>query len=300
MRLFVFSYNRGPFLANCIDSIERLAPEHSLTVVDDASDDPETLAVLARAAKHHTVVTGEALSGHKHGGLYPNMQAAFDTVPDKALFCFLQDDTQLVRPLTGEDEAALHRQFDHAPTLGFISPAFIRQISLKHAVDRDFRFDATLDLWFWHPQRRSTGAYYSDLLIARSDRLRAAGWRFESGESSNNQQAQRHFMRMGRLRVPFAMWLPNGPAFRGKQKSWALRFAERRRRCGLYPLQDLAADVEADLHQGTPPALPVAERCLNARSQHRLPVPWTYDPMQGQRWLKWMDRLATKRQRRRQ
>ena len=147
MRLFVFSYNRGPFLANCIDSIERLAPEHSLTVVDDASDDPETLAVLARAAKHHTVVTGEALSGHKHGGLYPNMQAAFDTVPDKALFCFLQDDTQLVRPLTGEDEAALHRQFDHAPTLGFISPAFIRQISLKHAVDRDFRFDATLDLW---------------------------------------------------------------------------------------------------------------------------------------------------------
>ncbi|WP_420427858.1 hypothetical protein [Algiphilus sp.] len=295
MRLFVFSYNRGPFLANCIDSIERLAPEHPLTVVDDASDDPETQAVLSRAAQRHTVITSEALSGHKHGGLYPNMQAAFDSVADASMFCFLQDDTQLVRPLTRGDEASLHQQFDRAPTLGFISPAFIRQISLKHAVDRDFRFDEALDLWFWHPQRRSTGAYYSDLLIARSDRLRAVGWRFESGESTNNQQAQRHFMRMGRLRVPFAMWLPNGPAFRGKQKSWALRFAERRRQCGLYPLKDLAAEAEARLREGTPPPLPIAESFLDVRGERRLPVPWTYDPMQGQRWLKWMDRLAGRR-----
>lgn len=297
MRLFVFSYNRGPFLANCIDSIERLAPDHPLTVVDDASDDPETLAVLARAAQRHTVVNSEALSGHKHGGLYPNMQAAFESVADASLFCFLQDDTQVVRPLTGDDERALQQQFDRAPTLGFVSPAFTRQISLKHAVDRDFRFDAALDLWFWHPQRRSTGAYYSDLLIARSDRLRAVGWRFESGESANNQQAQTHFMRMGRLRVPFAMWLPNGPAFRGKQKSWALRFAERQRHCGLYPLQDLAAEAEARLREGTPPPLPIAESFLDVRGERRLPVPWTYDPMQGQRWLKWMDRLAAKARR---
>ncbi|MHA7835232.1 MAG: glycosyltransferase [Algiphilus sp.] len=295
MRLFVFSYNRGPFLANCIDSIERLAPDFPLTIVDDASDDPDTIAVLERAAQHHTVVTSAALSGHKHGGLYANMQSAFDTVPDATLFCFLQDDTQLVRPLTAGDEAALQQQFDHAPTLGFVSPAFIRQVSLKHVEDRDFRFDAALDLWFWHPQKRSTGAYYSDLLIARSDRLRAVGWRFESGESTNNQQAQMHFQRMGRLRVPFAMWLPNGPAFRGKQKSWALRFAERRRRCGLYPLQDLQPAAEARLNTTPEPALPIAEDCLQVRGPHRLPLPWTYDPMQGQRFLKLMDRLAAKR-----
>lgn len=293
MRLFVFSYNRGPFLANCIDSIERLAPQLPLTIVDDASDDPETVAVLEQAARHHEVVTSEALSGHKHGGLYQNMQAAFERLPDGELFCFLQDDTQLVRPVGEDDSAQLHRQFARAPTLGFISPAFIRQISLKHEVDRDFRFDPELDLWFWHPQRRSTGAYYSDILIARSDRLREMGWQFQSGESANNQQAQAQFMRMGRMRLPFAMWLPNGPAFRGKRKTWALRRAERRRECGLYSLHTMPEARMRQLRETSVPALPIAEQWLTVEGR-TLPVPWTYDPMQGASWLKNLDRMERK------
>lgn len=293
MRLFVFSYNRGPFLANCIDSIERLAPDWPLTIIDDASDDPETVAVIAQAARHHEVLTSEALSGHKHGGLYQNMQSAFEALPDGQLFCFLQDDTQIVRPVSQDDVSGLHRQFDRAPSLGFISPAFVRQISLKHEEDRDFRFDAELDLWFWHPQRRSTGAYYSDILIARSDRLGAVGWQFLSGESANNRQAQDRFMRMGRMRLPFAMWLPNGPAFRGKRKTWALRTAERRRACGLYPLETMPAASMQRLRDSSLPPLPVAEHFLTAQGQ-QLPMPWTYDPMQGASWLKHLDRMERK------
>lgn len=294
MHIFVFSYNRGPFLDNCIRSIEECAPDCRLTVIDDGSDDRETRAVLERIGERHRVISKTADTGHKLGGLYANMQAAYELAGEDELICFLQDDTQMVRRLTAEDVRAFEQCFEREPKLGFISPAFVRGISLKHAADRDFRFDQASDLWFWYPKKRSTGTWFSALLIASTRRLRQVNWQFEVGESVNNRQAREVFCRMGRLRAPFAMWLPNGRAYRGKQKSLALRFGEWRRRCGIYPLELMGAvDVEK-LQAAEPPRLPVAEEILQLRDGVRLKAPWTYDPMQGASLLKLLDRLERK------
>ncbi|MCW8126805.1 glycosyltransferase family 2 protein [Microbulbifer halophilus] len=294
MHIFVFSYNRGPFLDNCIRSIEECAPDCRLTVIDDGSDDGETRAVLERIGERHRVISKTADSGHKLGGLYANMQAAYELAGEDELICFLQDDTQMVRRLTAEDIRAFEQYFEREPKLGFISPAFVRGISLKHAADRDFRFDKASDLWFWYPKKRSTGTWFSALLIASTRRLRQVNWQFEVGESVNNRQAGKVFCRMGRLRAPFAMWLPNGRAYRGKQKSLALRFGEWRRRCGIYPLELMGAADVAKLQAAEPPRLPVAEEILQLRGGVRLKVPWTYDPMQGASLLKLLDRLERK------
>lgn len=294
MHIFVFSYNRGPFLDNCIRSIEECAPECRLTVIDDGSDDGETRAVLERIGERHRVISKTADTGHKLGGLYANMQVAYELAGEDELICFLQDDTQMVRRLTLEDIRGFEQCFEREPKLGFLSPAFVRGISLKHAADRDFRFDERQGLWFWYPKKRSTGTWFSALLIASTRRLREVGWCFEVGESVNNRRAKEIFCRMGRLRVPFAMWLPNGRAYRGKQKSLALRFGEWRRRCGLYPLERMSdAEVE-QLQAAEPPQLPVAEEVLRLRGGARLKAPWTYDPMQGAALLKLLDRLERK------
>ncbi|WP_051687191.1 glycosyltransferase [Microbulbifer sp. HZ11] len=292
MHIFVFSFNRGRYLENCVSSIETCAPQCRLTIIDDGSDDPETREVLAAVAKRHRVIDRTAESGHKLGGLYANMQAAFEMASDDELMCFLQDDTQMVRPLSEADIQGLKESFDAQPDLGFISPAFVRGISLKKSADRDFRFDAERNFWFWYPRKRSTGTWFSALLIADVARLRSVGWEFEVGESVNNRRAAKIFCRMARMRAPFAMWLPNGGAYRGKQKSLALRFGEWVRSCGFYPLRMMSGEEVAVLQESQPPRLPVAEEFLSA--ERRLKTPWAYDPMQGAGWLKLLDRLERK------
>ena len=293
MHFFIFSFNRGPFLANCIRSIEDCAPDCRLTVIDDGSDDAETVAVLEDIGKRHRVISKTAESGHKLGGLYANMQVAFELADDDELMCFLQDDTQMVRPFGDADIRALRDSFDRNPELGFISPAFVRGISLKHPADRDIRFDEQAGMWFWYPQKRSTGTWFSALLIADPRRLRAVNWQFAVGESVNNRRASELFCRMGRMRVPFSMWLPNGRAYRGKQKSLALRFGEWYRRCGIYPLEMMSETEVAALQEAQPPRLPVAEECLRVQGGP-LKTPGTYDPMQGAGILKVFDRIERK------
>ena len=48
LQFCVFSFNRGRFLEHCVRSIERCAPTAAVHIYDDASDDPDTLAALAR------------------------------------------------------------------------------------------------------------------------------------------------------------------------------------------------------------------------------------------------------------
>lgn len=299
MRFVVCSFNRGAFLRHCVDTIERCAPDHPLTVIDDASDDPETLQALEAIARRHEVVTSTSLSDHKHGGLYENMQAALDRSPEE-LLCFLQDDTQLVRALEPRDEVELRQAFAAREDLAFVSPCFIRGIALKHRQDRDFRFDTATGLWYWHPQKRSTGAHYSDVVIAHRPRLREAGWRFLAGESANDRQAAERFTRMGHMHLPFAMWLPNVPTYRGKRKTLALRWAERRRGCGMHRLRLLNAGEIATLREETRAGgrLPLAESMLEPEGG-RLAEPWRFDPLQGSPLLKNLNRLELALSRRR-
>ena len=38
----IFSYNRGEYLKNCVESVRRNIPDATIRVYDDCSDDPET------------------------------------------------------------------------------------------------------------------------------------------------------------------------------------------------------------------------------------------------------------------
>lgn len=290
LRFFVFSYNRGEFLANCVRSIEECVPEAGITVVDDRSTDRATQEELASIERRHRVIHAGTGSGRKHGGLYRNMQAALDGATDETLACFVQDDTQVVRRLDDDDVTALTRRFEQCPDLGFVSPCFMRGRTRQRNPGMAFRYDPALDLFFPGSTGRSAGIYYSDVCIVQVERLRAAGWRFASGEPANQRAAMGHFRPMGYLRCPFMMWLPNVPAYRGRAKSLALRWAEHARGCGLYPLAYIPPEAIERLATASGEHPPVAEEWL-APVGGPIVTPWIYDPLQGSRWLKHLDRL---------
>ncbi|MGM0614924.1 MAG: glycosyltransferase family 2 protein [Pseudomonadota bacterium] len=287
MIFFVFSYNRGPHLRNCIESIEICAPDHQIIVYDDASNDPETRQILNDIeARHEVRHRNDKDSKNQHGALYTNMQRALDAVEGDELICFLQDDTQLVRRIEAEDIRLMENYFETFPTAGFLAPVFQKAITRKRTLDR-FVYYPDRDVFVCeHSSRKQVaGVYYSDISVTRSDRLRKANWQFISGEYENEKQAKAHFLEMGYLRVPFAMWLPNPPAYRNKKKSFTFRLAEIINKAGFYPFNIMDAESTRKLSQHPTSKVPIAEDYLTVTDE-TLKSPWIYDPLRRYRFLR--------------
>lgn len=288
MHFCVFSFNRGRFLKNCVDSIEQCCPNARVTIFDDDSDDPETQEVLKALAVRHRVEKLGNGSSHRLGGLYGNMQTALELYADEPTLCFLQDDTQMVRPLLDSDLGEIDAAFEADPNLGFISPCFIRGRTLMRGAE--FDYDSRSCLYYRRPDARSAGRHFSALLITRPARLAEKGWRFQDSEPGNDQQAASLFGPMGYLYTPFAMWLPEVPAYRGKKKTLGLKLAEKKRRCGFYPFEILSDDDVRALRERKPDLLPEAEQYLRCSPQEP-PKPWAYNPLTDTGWIKFLNQV---------
>jgi glycosyltransferase involved in cell wall biosynthesis len=289
LKFIIFSYNRGQFLEHCVASIERYAPDSPIAVYDDASQDPETCRVLEGIATRHTVVSSATIGRHKHGGLYGNMQAAYEDLSDEPLVCFLQDDMQLVRPLDADARAAIARYFDVTPNAAFLSVVFAK--GPPRDIDpEEFRYAPDCGAYLPTHDRRSAGTYFADVCVFRPDRLRAVNWQFAAGEPANDRQARAHFAVMGLLRDPLAMWLPFGPTYRGRRRTWAIRLAERKHQCGFYPFAPLSDAQIAALKKRPDNRMPAAEQFLVTDPPHPAPH-WLYSPLSGSRFYKKLNSL---------
>ncbi|MDQ7731784.1 glycosyltransferase [Halomonas sp. SpR1] len=285
----VFSFNRGRYLRNCVESIQRCIPDADIIIFDDHSDDPETLEYLRIAESSCQVVTPGKVGSIKHGGLYHNMNAALEGFKERPLMCFLQDDTQVVRLVSTAELDEMESLFDHNPTLGFVHPCFIRGIDLKKRPVIPLT-GPTPDFFYRKDSGQSAGIHYSDLVVFKPDRLVETGWNFQQSEPENEKQAKLMFDMMAYMWLPFAMWLPEVPAYRGKKKTLGLRLAERKKKVGFYPFKIITLDELILNKKKTPSRLPVAEDFLEC-SPSTPSAPWTYNPLTGFNFLKHLNNI---------
>jgi glycosyltransferase involved in cell wall biosynthesis len=284
MLFCVFSFNRGRFLENCVRSIEQCVPSARLAVFDDNSDDEDTRQALDRIRARHAVLQPGHASTHRLGGLYGNMQSALERARDEDLVCFVQDDMQVVRPVSDDDIRAICRTFDADRKLAFLQPCFLKGCN-RERDRRTLAFNPGLNAYVRAESAQSSGRHFSAVLLTRPSRLLAQGWVFARSEPENDRQASQLFGKIGHLFAPIAMWLPEVPAYRGKRKTLALRLAERRRGVGFFPFVPMSGADTARLKARSPDILPVAEDFLKCTNP-ALPVPWMYYPLQGSRLLK--------------
>lgn len=289
MIVCIFSFNRGRFLAHCVESVERCAPNWRICIMDDDSDDAHTLEILKQLRSKHQVINAKEVPGRKHGGLYTNMQTALETFSSEDLMLFLQDDMQMVRPLLTEDELLIGQQLQADSSAGFLQPCFLKG-STREKDRKTLKYRPDRKLYVRENADQSAGVHYSDILLTSPAKLLAANWHFAESEPENDRQAARIFGKLGYLFAPFAMWLPEVPAYRGKRKTLALKIAEKRRRCGLYPFDYMSGAEVKKLHERPASVLPVAEDFLR-NAEPALEKPWVYYPLQGSRWLKKLNSL---------
>lgn len=295
LHFVIFSFNRGDFLANCLASIKRCAPEFPVLIIDDNSTDPATIKILNSAKVDYRVIQPIKegnLSGSKHGGLYGNLQLALDTLGNNDLMCTLQDDMQLTRTITTTDVSALEQWFAGNTQRGFIHHAFLKGSEQRR---NNIEYNADEKVYYNMRPRSSVGSWYSDIFIANVARLKANNWQFGARESINEQQAKNLFQPMAYWRDPFVAWLPAAPTWRGKRRTLALRLGEKMHHCGLYPLEELQGQAQQTFMARSPQEQPYAETylviCQNIQGRDTVKTPWIYHPLQGNRWLKWLNSL---------
>lgn len=230
---YVFSYNRGPFLKNCVESIRRYAPQSEITLIDDGSGDPETVELLDAYSGQMRVIRQERNRPARLGGLYANLQLALDSMAEDGVetFIFVQDDTQLVRPLSARDIRYIEEYFRHFPDAAFLNPHFLkgnRKRGILKALYLDPGFPAYFYTFNERWKNRSVTMYYTDIAIGHAPRLLSRGFSIGEDETATAVRARQHFGKMGTMAYPFVMSLPQVPIYRGKHKTWAVRRAEAR------------------------------------------------------------------------
>lgn len=285
--VLIFSFNRGDFLRNCIRSITECIPDASIVIWDDNSTDTLTRTVLdelATTVKIYQPALDADGGRSKHGGLYQNMQSAIEHLPDDVLVCAIQDDMQIVRPVSSGEISAWQQLFSERVHHGFMQPAFLK------AKSADIHYQADKNGYIVQRQHRSAGAWYSDVFMINTRLLREQQWQFKIREANNEQQARACFEQMIYLKNPFVAWLPGAPAWRGKQRTLAMRWAEKSRQCGFYPFRILRAEENLAFCQRPAEDLPLAEQWLHLQ-QGSLAKPWFYYPLQGQRGLKLLNKI---------
>ena len=235
----IFSYNRGAYLKNCVDSLQRNMPGIGWTVYDDGSDEPDTVAYLQSLGEH--VLHMKSTDADRHGGYYYNMQAALDATQADYLL-MLQDDLQVVRPFAQEDLLRIHQVFDQSPSTVFISPLFLKGSKRAYFQQR-YQPDAGLRCYRWFADPNEAGKVpqkYADIAVLHVARLRQSGWRFAASEEANGALADQLFGDMVQVADPWVFYVPEEPAYRGRVLTFGAKLAVRMSGNQVKSFQDLS------------------------------------------------------------
>jgi glycosyltransferase involved in cell wall biosynthesis len=262
LEIAIFSYNRGAYLENCVNSMLRNMPGLTFKVYDDGSDDPATVMYLKSLGDK--VAHMKSASDDRHGGYYNNMQHALQACTADYLL-MLQDDLQIVRAFDERDLSHLHQVFEANPKLAFISPLFMKG-SKRDYFQQRYQADDTLRCYRWRADPAETNKVpqkYADIALLNVARLRSGGWQFAASESDNGQLADQLWDDMIQAAEPWIFYVPEEPAYRGRVLTFGAKLAAKMAGDEVKAFHDMTAAEALAFAQRPLSVYPFAEDFVN-------------------------------------
>lgn len=266
----VYSYNRGPFLLNCVLSILRHANAKKIIVYDDFSDCEITRNILRMMSEHALieVVTPREEGFGYHGGLYDNMNDVLYNRVDDQFALFLQDDMQLVRSITTPEITDFIRLMQKE-SIQFLYVSFLKG-------ENRARDNLELSVHGHHlkyykrtPTSSNSQGVCADVGLMDLRMLRAMKWYWGKDRFEHIHRARRHQSSAAILALPFTMFLPSPSSHKYRSSGFFRLLAEKACKVGFYPFDDMPESVETVFFQKGVRALPFAEDWLTADSAPR-------------------------------
>jgi len=273
MHIYVFSYNRGIFLDNCLKSIQKCAFDYDATVVDDHSSDNYTLEVLKKWEKIYSVITpAEEVSDYKIGGLYGNMNYAMNDAQKKKYkyALFIQDDMQLVRNILQKDIKMIEKYFNENKKCVQYYPCFFKSYTKKNKNNRSLNNSKIV--YFKKIELQYSG--FSAIGVFQVKRFKKLFDKFEKRERTMDNKARKKGIQKGEAVYPFMSYLPHPVSYRNKRKSFVHLLTEKISGAGFYPIDYMDEESIKILFYRDPNLIPYAEDYLNAPGIKS--IPWSF------------------------
>lgn len=287
--IFIFSFNRGAWLENLLLSVEQhVDPVVSarLVIFDDNSTEAETLRVLAKAKRKGFEIRRstefDLQRRGSRGGLHAAIQVALTQVARPgSLALLIQDDMQIIRPVSGEDLAGFKSLAVRSGN-PFVYVNFWTGGRKFRLANMEWQGDHYLK----HSLREGRYRHYTDVCILDVDMLRASAFRFHNSEKAMDHEAARRFKPMAWSPYPISAMLPDPVVYRDGDAMGGevLRFTGWD-----------AATTQRFLSRPVPEQVPVAEDFLTLEGR-QLPTPWEYGVVstKRQRIMRALRRLISK------
>lgn len=276
LAIYVFSYNRGQFLENCLNSIAACASQYPVFLVDDNSDDEVTLEIIENfqdRVEQLSPKNGEI--EHKTGGLYANMkQALFHAKDARYQFAlFIQDDMQLVRAITDTDIKHVENYFASQNNSAQLQTCFMK----RYLLERDTKHTALNSNQTAYIRNTNFQGFtgFSAVGLFKPQKFFELFGDLKQGEYSNNHYARENDIAMGWSTRPFMMWLPYPISHRGKQRNIPLQVIESVGGCGYYPYSIMSKEKAANLLKDGKSNFPFAEDWLEPTNLGKVSV-WSF------------------------
>jgi len=225
LEVAIFSYNRGDYLKNCVESVVKGLPGVKITIFDDHSDDLATVKYLKQLGNQ--VILGKEDNDTRHGNLYSNMQMALD-LSSKRFLLLLQDDLQVVRTVHAQDMKTINTIFND-PDIAFLRPQFMKFSDGTRNIEL---LTPSEKLRAYFPKDEFTkgifGHAYCDIAICDVPKLKKIGWTFLDTERKNQIQAHSLFKYTPFMADSFLFYCPEVPCYRNKKLFLASKLVQNK------------------------------------------------------------------------
>lgn len=273
----MFSFNRGEFLENCLESVKKCATNYKVFLIDDNSDDAYTKRVIERHfSTFEQLDPCQDSSEFKTGGLYANMRFALSYTKDKNIryALFLQDDMQLVRTIRPEDIYLADQYFNATPNSAELHTCFMKRFfyakdSLHTRLNRNSTAYIRGDSFEGFSGFSAVGLFHVERFFKLFGDLR-------QGEYINNAFARENSIKMGFSAYPFMMWLPYPISHRGKERNIPLQLIERLGGCGFYPYSIFEKNKTEEFLTRDITQFPLAENWLSPKNDAPKTKSWSF------------------------
>jgi len=268
LMIFVFSYNRGRALQNCISTIAALNPTLQIIVIDDNSDDLYTRHVLSiiNSTPNCKVITKiNDFLLKKVGGLPVNMDFAIEYANKlgKKYVIFIQDDMQFVRSINSLDIDIFDDTFSRDIRSMQIFTCFINSVNLKWTVKLG---QQKIIPTIYRREDFDSGSGYkkfSAVGLFHVERTTQMVSSFKS-EKLMNETFSTIESDLLFYRFPFMHWTPFPESHRDRGKSFIHILLEKLSKSGVHPIRFIYAksSFPKKLSLNEKGVLPIAERNL--------------------------------------
>jgi hypothetical protein len=260
---YIFSYNRKNCLEKTFSTIKSYCPHTNIYIIDDGSDDLETLDYLNKLDKIDgcQVIARNNLKYSNHGGFQRNFNYAVNHCFESGnkYACFAQDDIQTVRTYYEEDlDSDIKFLIDNENCLA-ISLSFLPK-SEKNIVETELQLQGK----HYTPKQGHIGSYsFIDGGLIDVERLINKFGQLENDEYSNQKKASNLSLFYAITSFPVGCRLPFQKIQRRGRDKRAIELLNKVANFKFYPYHDMDKKTENIFLNRSLTILPYAEDWLN-------------------------------------